>query len=141
MTRMVAMGGPVLSLVLVLGTVPARAGPASDLARLVGQSRVSAGSQHAPTSLVQAMNEAKVTASDGTASDWFGISVALSGDTAVVGAWGDEHATEAIPQAMGPHRFHPLRRSSGVVAPSEPTRWPDTPRATARTQPTVGRGD
>ena len=30
----------------------------------------------------------KLTASDGAKNDWFGISVALSGDTALVGAWG-----------------------------------------------------
>ncbi len=33
---------------------------------------------------------AKLTASDGAASDYFGISVALSGDTALVGAYGDD---------------------------------------------------
>ena len=33
---------------------------------------------------------AKLTASDGAASDWFGISVAISGDTIVVGAYGDD---------------------------------------------------
>jgi len=34
--------------------------------------------------------QAKVTADDGAASDFFGISVALSGDTAVIGAYGDD---------------------------------------------------
>ena len=34
--------------------------------------------------------QAKLTASDGAADDWFGYSVALSGDTALVGAdWDD----------------------------------------------------
>ena len=33
---------------------------------------------------------AKLTASDGAASDWFGYSVALSGDTALVGAYSDD---------------------------------------------------
>ena len=32
---------------------------------------------------------AKLTADDGAAWDWFGHSVAVSGDTAVIGAWGD----------------------------------------------------
>ena len=35
---------------------------------------------------------AKLTASDSATEDWFGLSVALSGDTAVVGAVQDEHA-------------------------------------------------
>jgi len=34
----------------------------------------------------------KLVASDAAASDWFGISIALSGDTAVVGAYQDDHA-------------------------------------------------
>ncbi len=34
--------------------------------------------------------QAKLTASDGAASDWFGYSVAISGDTAIVGAYGDD---------------------------------------------------
>jgi hypothetical protein len=36
--------------------------------------------------------QAKLTASDAAGGDWFGISVALSGDTAVVGAYTDYHA-------------------------------------------------
>ncbi len=39
-----------------------------------------------------AEQEAKLTASDGAGSDSFGISVAVSGDTAVVGAFLDDHA-------------------------------------------------
>jgi hypothetical protein len=34
--------------------------------------------------------QAHLTASDGAATDYFGISVAISGDTAVVGAWNDD---------------------------------------------------
>jgi len=34
--------------------------------------------------------DAKLTASDGAADDWFGSSVAISGDTVVVGVWGDD---------------------------------------------------
>ncbi|HOR97207.1 MAG TPA: FG-GAP repeat protein [Kiritimatiellia bacterium] len=34
--------------------------------------------------------QAKLIANDGTASDWFGTSVALHGDTALVGAYGDD---------------------------------------------------
>ncbi len=34
----------------------------------------------------EASQQAKLTASDATAGDWFGISVAVSGDTAVIGA-------------------------------------------------------
>ena len=35
--------------------------------------------------------DAKLTASDAAANDWFGFSVALSGDTAVVGVFSDNH--------------------------------------------------
>ena len=41
---------------------------------------------------VIATEEAKLTASDAADGDVFGYSVALSGDTAVVGAWNDDHA-------------------------------------------------
>lgn len=34
----------------------------------------------------------KLTAADATANDWFGASVAVSGETAVVGAYADDHA-------------------------------------------------
>ena len=36
--------------------------------------------------------QAKLTASDGAASDYFGVSVSSSGDTAIVGAYYDDHA-------------------------------------------------
>ncbi|HKQ47427.1 MAG TPA: thrombospondin type 3 repeat-containing protein [Phycisphaerae bacterium] len=36
--------------------------------------------------------QAKLTASDAAEEDWFGVSVAVSGDTAVVGAYSDDHA-------------------------------------------------
>jgi len=40
--------------------------------------------------------EAKLTASDGAEGDWFGISVALEGDTALVGApWDDDNGTDS----------------------------------------------
>jgi len=39
--------------------------------------------------------QAKLTASDGAADDLFGYSVAVSGDTAVVGAWGDNVGSNA----------------------------------------------
>src|SRR6266508_3861618 len=48
------------------------------------------GSNGAPPLAGQAIQRAKLTASDGRALDRFGVSVAVSGDTAVVGAWGDE---------------------------------------------------
>ena len=40
--------------------------------------------------LAQAAEQAKLTASDAAANDSFGFSVSVSGDTAVVGAWGDD---------------------------------------------------
>jgi len=36
--------------------------------------------------------QAKLTASDAAAKDWFGVSVSVSGDTAVIGAYHDDHA-------------------------------------------------
>jgi hypothetical protein len=36
------------------------------------------------------MEESKLTASDGAANDWFGYSVSISGDYAVIGAYGDD---------------------------------------------------
>ena len=38
----------------------------------------------------QVIEQAKLLASDGAATDWFGSSVAVSGDTTVVGARGDD---------------------------------------------------
>ncbi len=46
-------------------------------------------------SWVDANEDAKLTASDGEASDYFGFSVALSGDTALVGAYGDDDSGTA----------------------------------------------
>ena len=42
------------------------------------------------TSLALAMPEQKLTASDGAEDDWFGRSVSLSGDVALVGAGRDD---------------------------------------------------
>ena len=39
--------------------------------------------------------QAQLTAADGAASDYFGSSVAVSGDTVVVGAWGDDVGANA----------------------------------------------
>jgi len=43
--------------------------------------------KHDGTSWIQ---EAKLTASDGVAEDWFGLSVSINGDYVVVGAYGDD---------------------------------------------------
>ncbi|MFN0136974.1 MAG: dockerin type I domain-containing protein [Phycisphaerae bacterium] len=45
-----------------------------------------------PGGWINMTETATLTASDAAASDLFGFFVALSGDTAVVGAWGDNHA-------------------------------------------------
>ncbi len=42
------------------------------------------------TLLVAQINEFKITASDGESGDWFGKSVSISGDYAIVGAYGDD---------------------------------------------------
>ena len=39
-----------------------------------------------PATAASVTEDAKLTASDGAADDWFGYSVSVSGDTAVVGA-------------------------------------------------------
>ena len=44
----------------------------------------------APPAAVADFENAKLTASDGAASDFFGFSVSISGDTALVGAHGDD---------------------------------------------------
>ncbi|MEZ6193095.1 MAG: hypothetical protein R3C45_17625 [Phycisphaerales bacterium] len=46
-----------------------------------------AGPAYADTQLNETR---KLTASDGVGSDFFGVSVAVSGNTAIVGAWGDD---------------------------------------------------
>ena len=43
-----------------------------------------------PTAVVAAFEDAKLTASDGAASDQFGYSVSISGDTALLGSLGDD---------------------------------------------------
>src|SRR6266545_871265 len=50
------------------------------------------GAQGAPPLLLRAIHRAKLTAPDGAPVDDFGFSVAVSGDTAVVGAWSDDTA-------------------------------------------------
>lgn len=48
---------------------------------------------HAGTGLTSALSQcelSKLLASDGAASDYFGYSVAISGDTAVIGAYHDD---------------------------------------------------
>jgi FG-GAP repeat len=82
----------VLGVFLILGTLLGAA--ASALASGAGLSRAApvvpalapAGADEAPLALLAAIHRAKLTASDGAASDEFGFSVAVSGDTAVVGA-------------------------------------------------------
>ena len=44
----------------------------------------------APTQAALFDIETKITANDAAADDWFGVSVAISGNTAIVGAWGDD---------------------------------------------------
>ena len=51
--------------------------------------------------------QAELTAADGAADDCFGASVALSGDTALVGAVADDIAANADRRRL---RVHALRR-------------------------------
>ena len=91
-----------LMMVLVLGLVAAVSAPAG------GEAAVPAGlsaadwaqikSQLPPPALVTELELAKLTASDPAADEWFGYSVSVSGDTAVVGAYGkdDDHGAAYI---------------------------------------------
>jgi FG-GAP repeat len=65
--------------------------------------------------------QTELTASDGAADDQFGISVALSGDTAIVGAVGDDDAVKGIMDSGSAYIFE--RSSSGV--------WTQQPKLTA----------
>jgi hypothetical protein len=56
--------------------------------------------------------QTKLTASDGAANDYFGKALSLSGDTVVVGAYGDDLG--AIPEAGSAYVF---TRSAGVWSP------------------------
>ena len=91
-----------LMMVLVLGLVAAVSAPAG------GEAAVPAGlsaadwaqikSQLPPPALATELELAKLTASDPAADEWFGYSVSVSGDTAVVGAYGkdDDHGAAYI---------------------------------------------
>ena len=60
--------------------------------------------------------QAKLTASDGAAFDWFGCSVALSGDTAVVGC-PQRHCRQQRSPGLG-LRLHCARAPAGASRPS-----------------------
>ena len=49
--------------------------------------------------------QAKLIANDGGANDEFGISVAISGDTVIVGAWGDDDVSNNIGNAGAAYIF------------------------------------
>ena len=55
--------------------------------------RVDTGNARYPVTVDPFLERAKLTAADGAANDEFGVSVAVAGDTAVVGAAGDDSAT------------------------------------------------
>lgn len=55
---------------------------------------------------------AKLTASDRAANDWFGESVSLSGNSALVGAWGDDDNGSSSGSA---YLFHSLNTATGTV--------------------------
>src|SRR6266508_4252349 len=91
--HMIVALGALMSFAMALGTVPASA-VASGAAFPPSPPALTGSAQtpldQAPPALVEAVRGAKLRASDGAAYDWFGISVAVSGDTAVVGALGDD---------------------------------------------------
>lgn len=62
--------------------------------------------------------EQKLTASDGAADDWFGSPVSISGDTAIIGAWGDDDNGD--------------RSGSAYVFVRSGTTWTEAHKLTAR---------
>src|SRR6266536_2301396 len=83
--------GMLLSALIVLGARPALTSPVRS-PQLVSKDRGSAqpNLREAPPTLIDAINRAKLTAPDGAAFDYFGDSVAVDGDTAMVGASMDD---------------------------------------------------
>ena len=83
--------GMLLSALIVLGARPALTSPVRS-PQLVSKDRGSAqpNLREAPPTLIDAINRAKLTAPDGAAFDYFGESVAVDGDTAMVGASMDD---------------------------------------------------
>ncbi len=67
----------------------------------------------------------KLTASDAGAGDFFGISVAISGDTAVVGAWQDDDACPSDP-SCGSGSAYVFERNQGG-----PNNWGEFQKLTA----------
>jgi FG-GAP repeat len=58
--------------------------------------RVEAGSARYPLTIDPVVQQAYLKASNTNASDWFGFSVAISGDTVVVGALGEDSAATGV---------------------------------------------
>ena len=59
--------------------------------------------------------QAKLTASDGAANDYFGVGVAISGDTVVVGAYGNDGKGSAYVFVRSGYQPGPSRPSSPPV--------------------------
>jgi len=67
----------------------------------------------AATSSATVTEVAKLLASDGQASDWFGISVALSGSDAIVGAYGDDFGSNLMQGSA--YIFRNLDTATGTI--------------------------
>ena len=65
----------------------------------------------------------KLTASDGLASDYFGHSVSISGDTAIIGAYGDDDAGSSSGSAYIFSRDHGGAGNWGEVEKIHRYRW------------------
>ena len=75
-----------------------RAAPLAALAqRQLALLLVLAGAAAGPAWAEVFTEQAKLTASDATGFDWFGCSVSVSGDTALVGACGDDDSSTDQP--------------------------------------------
>jgi hypothetical protein len=80
--------GATALLVVVGATGTSSASPATSPS--LARPSASMSLKEAPSWVTAAIRRDHLFASDGTAGDGFGYSVAVSGDTAVVGAWGDD---------------------------------------------------
>ena len=65
--------------------------------------------------LMQLVEQIELTASDSARNDWFGFSVALDGDTAVIGAFQPSYTNDADEQIIRPGAAYVFTRESGSV--------------------------